>query len=86
MQNLVFSNQSALFYATAGEFGPALDYLELAVAQGSNNPAPFVIANPEFSVLLDEPRYIAAEAESLKRINVERAKLNLPPLDPYGET
>ena len=86
VQNLVFSMQSSSFFATAGNTSRALDYLEMAIKQGANMPIPFVIESPEFTILLDEPRYIVAEAESLNRINGERAKLDLPPLDPYGET
>lgn len=78
--NYLLSREQAMYHALAGDTDKALERLEHAVDQGIIGAVPLALAFPEFESIKDHPRFLAAEARLLGRINTERAALDLLPV------
>jgi hypothetical protein len=77
--------ENAKYLALAGEYDDAITQLEHAVDRGFQGYAPIANSIPMFEPLRDDPRFVAAEAQMIERINGERQALGLEPVDPLNQ-
>ncbi len=85
IDNWVFMVENAKYLALAGEYDDAITQLEHAVDRGFQGYAPIAKFIPMFEPLRDDPRFVAAEAQMIEGINVERLALGLDPVDPLNQ-
>jgi hypothetical protein len=81
MDTLFLDAAEASYYALAGEQGKALDWLAKAVDRGYSIAPRLAEAVPQFRELEGLPRYEELQTLSLAHMNVQRALLDLPPLE-----
>ena len=85
IDNWVFMVENAKHLALAGKYDEAITQLEHAVDRGFQGYAPIAKFIPMFEPLSDDPRFVAAEAQMIEGINVERRALGLEPVDPLNQ-
>ncbi len=85
IDNWVFMLENAKYLALAEEYAGAITQLEYAVDRGFQGYAPIAKFIPMFEPLSDDPRFVAAEAQMIEGINVERRALGLEPVDPLNQ-
>ncbi len=85
IDNWVFMVENAKHLALAGKYDAAITQLEHAVDRGFQGYAPIAKFIPMFEPLSDDPRFVAAEAQMIEGINVERRALGLEPVDPLNQ-
>jgi TolB-like protein/Tfp pilus assembly protein PilF len=85
IDNFWFTVENAKYLALAGEYDDAITQLEHAVDRGFQGYAPIAKFIPMFEPLSDDPRFVAAEAQMIAGINVERQALGLDPIDPLNK-
>ena len=85
IDNWVFMVENAKHLALAGKYDEAITQLEHAVDRGFQGYAPIAKFIPMFEPLSDDPRFVAAEAQRIEGINVERRALGLEPVDPLNQ-
>jgi len=85
VDNWLFMFENAKYLALAGEFDQAITELENAIDRGYRGYAPISRSIPMFQPLRDDPRFVAAEAVMIEKINVERESLGLEAIDPLNQ-
>ncbi len=85
IDNWVFMLENAKYLALAGEYDGAITQLKHAVDRGFQGYAPIAKSIPMFEPLRNDPRFVAAEAQMIEGINVERQALALDPIDPLNQ-
>jgi hypothetical protein len=85
IDNWVFMVENAKYLALAGEYDQAITQLEHAIERGFKDYAPIATSVPMFEPLREDPRFVAAEALMVEKINVEREALGLEPVDPLNQ-
>ncbi|MEE8281573.1 MAG: tetratricopeptide repeat protein, partial [Gammaproteobacteria bacterium] len=80
IDNWVFMVENAKYLALAGEYDQAITQLEHAIERGFKDYAPIATSVPMFEPLREDPRFVAAEALMVEKINVEREALGLEPV------
>jgi hypothetical protein len=81
MDTLFLDVAEASYYALSGEQELALDWLAKAVDRGYSIAPRLAEAVPQFRELEGLPRYEELQTLSLAHMNVQRALLDLPPLE-----
>jgi len=80
MADPFFFVDEARYYVLAGDNGKALDMLEQAIDKGLLIPVKLASVWREMDALAGDPRFESAQARTLEKVNIERAKLDLEPL------
>lgn len=83
IDNFVYMQEYAKYYALVGDHDRALDWLEKSVERGLQTYAPLATSMPVFGPLVDDPRFIEIEATMVNNTNEDRVAIGLEPIDPY---